>query len=115
MINAVKEILDAIQSEATFDNSEVEKEVINALEVLNKDLLYVQFEASSDTELAVTRMNKAIASANAEIEVDEDDEDDDEEEELLELDEEDEDDEDELLDLTPETEDDTDEPATPTQ
>jgi hypothetical protein len=96
----VKELLEAIQSEAEFENIEVEKAIINSLELLNRDLVYVQYESSSDVEEAIIAMNKTIAKAESDIEEEEDDED--EEEDLLDLEDEDEDEEEDILDLTPE-------------
>lgn len=92
-----KEILEAIQNEAEFDNTEVEKSIINALEILNKDLIYCQYEHSSEIEDAIVAMNKAVAAANSDIE--EEDDDDDEEEDLIDLEDDDEEDEepDELI------------------
>jgi hypothetical protein len=101
-----KEILDAIQNEAEFDNSEVEKAIAHTLEVLNKELIFVQFEYGTELEDAITAMNKAIADANSDIE-DEEDEDDDEDDIIFEEDEDEEDEEPLILedDTTEETED----------
>jgi hypothetical protein len=121
MMNPAKEILDAIQNEADFENTDVEKKIINVLELLNKDLIYVQYEPSSEIEAAVLDMNKEIAKANSDIEADEDDEEEDDEEGLEHLfdeDEPEEDEEDELElhnEVEPETADDptTNEESTP--
>jgi hypothetical protein len=101
-----KEILDAIQNEADFENTDVEKAIINALETLDKELKFVQYEPGSELEDAITAMNKAIADANSDIE-DEEDEDDDEDDIIFEEDEDEEDEEPLILedDTTEETED----------
>lgn len=98
----VKELLDAIQNEAEFENIEVEKAILNVLELLNKDLIYVQYEQSSDVEAAVISMNKIVARAESEIIDDEDDDDEDDSDDLI-LDDEDEEEDEDLIDLTPET------------
>jgi hypothetical protein len=94
-MHVAKELLEAIQSEAEFDNVEIEKSIIELLELLQKDLVYVQYEMSSDVEAAIVNMNKVIAKANTEIAEDIEEDDDDEEEDLLELDDEDDEEEDE--------------------
>jgi hypothetical protein len=103
-----KEILDAIQNEAEFDNSEVEKAIAHTLEVLNKELIFVQFEYGTELEDAIAAMNKAIATANSDIDEDEDDEEEDTEDDLILEDEDDDEDEEPLIledDTTEETED----------
>jgi hypothetical protein len=108
-MHPAKEILEAIQNEADFENVEVEKAIVNALEKLDGDLKYVQYELSSDVEEAIVAMNKAIAKANSDIE-EEDDEDEDEEE-LLILDDEDDEGEEELIILEEPEEESNDEPT----
>jgi hypothetical protein len=103
-----KEILDAIQNEADFENTDVEKAIINALETLDKELKFVQYEPGSELEDAITAMNKAIATANSDIDEDEDDEEEDTEDDLILEDEDDDEDEEPLIledDTTEETED----------